>query len=93
MTLLYTKGTFYFYFFDFFILQFSLFKRKPLTSQKNVCNRKEDLSGKPFQSEQEKEDLSGEDSKDENQNHTLENSKETVADQDRRMKSSTCILL
>nr|XP_038026743.1 X-linked retinitis pigmentosa GTPase regulator isoform X2 [Anas platyrhynchos] len=75
--------------------KFSLFKRKPLTSQKNVCNRKEDLSGKPFQSEQEKEkeDLSGEDSKDENQNHTLENSKETVTNQDRRMKSSTCILL
>ncbi|XP_035189352.1 X-linked retinitis pigmentosa GTPase regulator [Oxyura jamaicensis] len=75
--------------------KFSLFKRKPLTSQKNVCNRKEDLSGQPFQSEQEKEkeDVSGEDSKDENQNHTLENSKETVTNQDRRMKSSTCILL
>ncbi|XP_068542578.1 myb-like protein X [Anas acuta] len=75
--------------------KFSLFKRKPPTSQKNVCNRKEDLSGKPFQNEQEKEkeDLSGEDSKDENQNHTLENSKETVTNQDRRMKSSTCILL
>ncbi|KAI6079517.1 X-linked retinitis pigmentosa GTPase regulator [Aix galericulata] len=76
-------------------VEFSLFKRKPPTSQKNVCNRKEDLSGKPFQSEQEKEkeDLSAEDSKDENQNHTLENSKETVTNQDRRMKSSTCILL
>ncbi|NXI63835.1 RPGR regulator, partial [Anseranas semipalmata] len=66
--------------------KFSLFKRKPPTSQKDVCNRKEDLSGKPLQSEQEKEkeDLCGEDSKDENQNHTLENSKETVTNQDRR---------
>ncbi|XP_025928582.1 X-linked retinitis pigmentosa GTPase regulator isoform X1 [Apteryx rowi] len=75
--------------------KFSLFKRKPLTGQKNVCNSKEDGSGKLFQSEQEKgkEDLSGEDSKDENQNHTLENSKETVTNQDRKMKSSTCILL
>uniref|UniRef100_A0A663DRV9 X-linked retinitis pigmentosa GTPase regulator n=1 Tax=Aquila chrysaetos chrysaetos TaxID=223781 RepID=A0A663DRV9_AQUCH len=75
--------------------KFSLFKRKPLTGQKNVCSRKEDRSGKPLQSgqEKEKEDLSGEDSKDENQNHTLENSRETVTNQDRRMKSSTCILL
>ncbi|XP_062371159.1 X-linked retinitis pigmentosa GTPase regulator [Cinclus cinclus] len=71
--------------------KFSLFKRKPLTSQKNVCSRKEDSSEKPLQSEEkEKEDLSGEDSKDENQN-TLENSSETVTNQDRRMK--TCILL
>ncbi|NWH24154.1 RPGR regulator, partial [Grus americana] len=66
--------------------KFSLFKRKPLTGQKNVCSGKEDKSGKPLQSEQEKEkeDLSGEDSKDENQNHTLENSRETVTNQDRR---------
>ncbi|NXJ45266.1 RPGR regulator, partial [Spizaetus tyrannus] len=66
--------------------KFSLFKRKPLTGQKNVCSRKEDRSGKPLQSgqEKEKEDLSGEDSKDENQNHTLENSRETVTNQDRR---------
>lgn len=79
----------------FFLLQFSLFKRKPLAGQKNVCNRKEDASGKPLQSEEEKEreDVAGEDSKDENQNHTLENSKETVTDQDRRVKSSTCVLL
>ncbi|NWW09868.1 RPGR regulator, partial [Oreocharis arfaki] len=63
----------------------SLFKRKPLTGQKNVCSRKEDSSEKPLQSEEkEKEDLSGEDSKDENQNHTLENSSETVTNQDRR---------
>lgn len=75
--------------------KFSLFKRKPLAGQKNVCNRKEDASGKPLQSEEEKEreDVAGEDSKDENQNHTLENSKETVTDQDRRVKSSTCVLL
>ncbi|NXJ40570.1 RPGR regulator, partial [Ciconia maguari] len=66
--------------------KFSLFKRKPLTAQKNVCSGKEDRSGKPLQSEQEKEkeDLSGEDSKDENQNHTLDNSRETVTNQDRR---------
>ncbi|NXL84619.1 RPGR regulator, partial [Alectura lathami] len=66
--------------------KFSLFKRKPLTGQKNVCTRKEDLSGKPLQGEQEKEkeDLAAEDSKDENQNHTLENSKETVTNQDGR---------
>ncbi|NWX27989.1 RPGR regulator, partial [Notiomystis cincta] len=65
--------------------KFSLFKRKPLTAQKNVCSRKEDSSEKPLQSEgKEKEDLSGEDSKDENQNHTLENSSETVTNQDRR---------
>ncbi|NWJ00276.1 RPGR regulator, partial [Crypturellus undulatus] len=66
--------------------KFSLFKRKPPTGQKNVCNSNEDVSGKPLQSEQEKEkgDLSGEDSKDENQNHTLENSKETVTNQDRK---------
>ncbi|NXB50984.1 RPGR regulator, partial [Leucopsar rothschildi] len=64
--------------------KFSLFKRKPLTSQKNVCSKKEDSSEKPLQSEEkEKEDLSGEDSKDENQN-TLENSSETVTNQDRR---------
>ncbi|KAL2310423.1 hypothetical protein Nmel_002075 [Mimus melanotis] len=71
--------------------KFSLFKRKPLTSQKNVCSKKEDSSEKPLQSEEkEKEDLSGEDSKDEYQN-TLENSSETVTNQDRRIK--TCILL
>ncbi|NXA49595.1 RPGR regulator, partial [Nothocercus julius] len=66
--------------------KFLLFKRKPPTGQKNVCKSKEDVSGKPLQSEQgkEKEDLSGEDSKDENQNHTLENSKETVTNQDRK---------
>ncbi|NXL36799.1 RPGR regulator, partial [Glaucidium brasilianum] len=66
--------------------KFSLFKRKPLTGQKNVCSRKEDRFGKPLKSgqEKEKEDLSGEDSKDENQNHTLENSRETVTNQDRR---------
>ncbi|NXV31934.1 RPGR regulator, partial [Rissa tridactyla] len=66
--------------------RFSLFKRKPLTGQKNVCSRKEDRSGKPLQNEQEKEkeDVSGEESKDENQNHTLENSRETVTNQDRR---------
>ncbi|NXA64016.1 RPGR regulator, partial [Mohoua ochrocephala] len=65
--------------------KFSLFKRKPLTGQKNVCSKKEDSSEKPLQSEEkEKEDLSGEDSKDENQNHTLENSSETVTNQDRR---------
>ncbi|NXC08196.1 RPGR regulator, partial [Orthonyx spaldingii] len=65
--------------------KFSLFKRKPLTGQKNVCSRKEDSSEKPLQSEEkEKEDLSGEDNKDENQNHTLENSSETVTNQDRR---------
>ncbi|NWS72969.1 RPGR regulator, partial [Crotophaga sulcirostris] len=65
--------------------KFSLFKG-PLTGQKNVCSRKEDRSGKPLQSaqEKEKEDLSGEDSKDENQNHTMENSRETVTNQDRR---------
>ncbi|NXN08517.1 RPGR regulator, partial [Indicator maculatus] len=66
--------------------KFSLFKRKPLTGQKNECGRKEDRSGKPSQSEQEKEkeDVSGEDSKDENQNHTLDNSREAVTNQDRR---------
>ncbi|NXO06055.1 RPGR regulator, partial [Oriolus oriolus] len=65
--------------------KFSLFKRKPLTGQKNVCSRKEDSSEKPLQSEEkEKEDLSGEDSKDENQNHTLENSSETGTNQERR---------
>ncbi|NXM85216.1 RPGR regulator, partial [Oenanthe oenanthe] len=64
--------------------KFSLFKRKPLTSQKNVCSKKEDSSEKPLQSEEkEKEDLPDEDSKDENQN-TLENSSETVTNQDRR---------
>ncbi|CAM9628382.1 unnamed protein product [Bubo scandiacus] len=75
--------------------KFPLFKRKPLTGQKNVCSRKEDRFGKPLQSgqEKEKEDLSGEDSKDENQSHTLENSRETVTNQDRRMESSTCVLL
>ncbi|XP_074716870.1 uncharacterized protein LOC141939996 [Strix uralensis] len=75
--------------------KFSLFKWKPLTGQKNVCSRKEDRFGKPLQSgqEKEKEDLSGEDSKDENQNHTLENSRETVTTQNRRMESSTCVLL
>lgn len=78
----------------FVSLQFSLFKRKPLTGQKNVCSRKEDISEKPLQSEEkEKEDLSAEESKDENQNHTLENSSETVTNQDRRMKVNTCILL
>ncbi|NXF37502.1 RPGR regulator, partial [Nyctibius bracteatus] len=65
--------------------KFSLFKRKPLTGQKNVCSRKEDRSGKPLENEEKgKEDLSGEDSKDENQNHTLENSRETLTNQDRR---------
>ncbi|NXE14338.1 RPGR regulator, partial [Lophotis ruficrista] len=66
--------------------KFSLFKRKPLTDQKNVSSRKEDRSRKPSQSakEKEKEDLPGEDSKDENQNHTLENSRDTVTNQDRR---------
>ncbi|NWW59253.1 RPGR regulator, partial [Ifrita kowaldi] len=65
--------------------KFSLFKRKPLTGQKNVCSRKEDSSEKPLQSEEkEKGDLSAEDSKDENQNHTLENSSETVTNQDRK---------
>ncbi|XP_032534863.1 X-linked retinitis pigmentosa GTPase regulator [Chiroxiphia lanceolata] len=74
--------------------KFSLFKRKPLTGQKNVCSRKEDRSEKPLQTEEkEKEDLPGEDSKDENQNHTLENSSETVTNQDRRMKVNTCMLL
>uniref|UniRef100_A0A8C2U4H6 X-linked retinitis pigmentosa GTPase regulator n=1 Tax=Coturnix japonica TaxID=93934 RepID=A0A8C2U4H6_COTJA len=75
--------------------KFSLFKRKPLTGQKNVCNRKEDVSEKPLQSEQEKEreDLAGGDSKDENQDHTVENPRETVTDQDGRIKSSTCVLL
>ncbi|XP_041343879.1 X-linked retinitis pigmentosa GTPase regulator isoform X2 [Pyrgilauda ruficollis] len=74
--------------------KFSLFKRKPLTSHKNVCSRKEESSEKPLQSEEkEKEDLTGEGSKDENQNHTLENSSETVTNQDRRMKVNTCILL
>ncbi|XP_042644205.1 histone H2A.Z-specific chaperone CHZ1-like [Tyto alba] len=70
-------------------------KQKPLTGQKNICSRKEDRSGNLLQSgqEKEKEDLSGEDSKDESQNNTLENSRETVTNQDRRMKSSTCILL
>ncbi|NXK36663.1 RPGR regulator, partial [Piprites chloris] len=67
--------------------KFSLFKRKLVTGQKNVCSRKEDRSEKPLQSEEkEKEDLPGEDSKDENQNHTLENSSETVTNQDKRMK-------
>ncbi|TRZ18516.1 hypothetical protein HGM15179_008571 [Zosterops borbonicus] len=75
-------------------IKFSLFKQKSLTSQKNECSKKEDSSEKPLQSEEkEKEDLSGEDSKDENQNHTLENSSETVTNQNRRMKVNTCILL
>ncbi|NXR67843.1 RPGR regulator, partial [Rhadina sibilatrix] len=66
-------------------MKFSLFRRKSLASQKNECSRKEDSSEKPLQSEEkEKEDLSGEDSKDENQNHTLENSSETVTNQNRR---------
>ncbi|NXR37137.1 RPGR regulator, partial [Zosterops hypoxanthus] len=66
-------------------IKFSLFKQKSLTSQKNECSKKEDSSEKPLQSEEkEKEDLSGEDSKDENQNHTLENSSETVTNQNRR---------
>ncbi|KAJ7401087.1 X-linked retinitis pigmentosa GTPase regulator [Pitangus sulphuratus] len=74
--------------------KFSLFKRKPLSGQKNVCSRKEDGPEKPLQSEEkEKEDLPGEESKDENQNHTLENSSETVTNQDRRMKVNTCMLL
>ncbi|NXU74854.1 RPGR regulator, partial [Oreotrochilus melanogaster] len=65
--------------------KFSLFKRKPPTGQKNVRSRKEDRPGKTVESEgKEKEDVSVEDSKDENQNHTLENSGETVTDQDRR---------
>ncbi|NWZ36807.1 RPGR regulator, partial [Brachypodius atriceps] len=66
-------------------IKFSLFRQKSLTSQKNECSRKEDSSEKPLQSEEkEKEDLSGEDSKDENQNQTLENSSETVTNQNRR---------
>ncbi|NXP35635.1 RPGR regulator, partial [Leiothrix lutea] len=66
-------------------IKFSLFKQKSLTNQRNECSRKEDSSEKPLQSEEkEKEDLSGEDSKDENQNHTLENSSETVTNQNRR---------
>ncbi|NXI26286.1 RPGR regulator, partial [Sterrhoptilus dennistouni] len=66
-------------------IKFSLFKQKSLTSQKNECSKKEDSSEKPLQSEEkEKEDLSGEDSKDENQNHTLENSSESVTNQNRR---------
>ncbi|NWV64803.1 RPGR regulator, partial [Malurus elegans] len=65
--------------------KFSLFKRKPLAGPKNVCSSKEDRSEKPLRSEEkEKEDLPGEDSKDENQNHTMENSSETVINQDRR---------
>lgn len=80
--------------FTCFLLQFPLFKRKPQPGQKNVCSGNEGGSGKPLQSEEkEKEDISGEDSKDENQNHTLENPRETVTNQDGRMKSSTCILL
>ncbi|NXK63567.1 RPGR regulator, partial [Sylvietta virens] len=66
-------------------VKFSLFRRKSLTSQKNECSRKEDSSEKPLQSEEkEKEDLSGEDRKDENQNHPLENSSETVTNQNKR---------
>ncbi|NXI41428.1 RPGR regulator, partial [Galbula dea] len=66
--------------------KFSLFKRKPPPGQKNRWSGKEDPSAKALQGEQEKgmEDVSGEDSKDENQNHTLENSRETVTNQDRR---------
>lgn len=80
--------------FTCFVLQFSLFKRKALKGQKNVSSKKEDESGKPLQSEEEEKDnIDGEDSKDENQNHTLQNSRETVANQDGRTKSSTCILL
>uniref|UniRef100_A0A8C0UWC3 X-linked retinitis pigmentosa GTPase regulator n=1 Tax=Cyanistes caeruleus TaxID=156563 RepID=A0A8C0UWC3_CYACU len=75
-------------------IKFSLFKRKPLTSQKIECSGKEDSPEKPLQSEEkEKEDLSGEDSKDENQNHTPENSSETATNQNRRVKVNTCILL
>ncbi|KAM9567875.1 X-linked retinitis pigmentosa GTPase regulator [Guaruba guarouba] len=74
--------------------KFSLFKRKALKGQKNVSSKKEDESGKPLQSEEEEKDnIGGEDSKDENQNHTLQNSRETVTNQDGRMKSSTCVLL
>ncbi|XP_061310400.1 sodium/potassium/calcium exchanger 1-like [Pezoporus flaviventris] len=74
--------------------KFSLFKRKALKGQKNVSSKKEDESGKPLQSEEEEKDnIGGEDSKDENQNNTLQNSRETVTNQDGRMKSSTCILL
>ncbi|NXO00494.1 RPGR regulator, partial [Rhinopomastus cyanomelas] len=64
--------------------KFFLFKRKPPTGQKNVSSIKEDGSEKPLQSEQdkEKEELCGEESKDENQNRTLENSNETVTNQD-----------
>ncbi|XP_077673343.1 X-linked retinitis pigmentosa GTPase regulator-like isoform X7 [Eretmochelys imbricata] len=76
--------------------KFSLFKRKSLTSQKNVHNSNEGKSEKPLQSEKDKEkeaDLSGDDRKDENQNHTRKNPKETTTNQGRKTKSSTCIIL
>ncbi|NXD66827.1 RPGR regulator, partial [Eolophus roseicapillus] len=65
--------------------KFSVFKRKALKGQKNVSSKKEDESGKPLQSEEEEKDnIGGGDSKDENQNHTLQNSRETVTNQDGR---------
>nr|XP_048720090.1 X-linked retinitis pigmentosa GTPase regulator isoform X6 [Caretta caretta] len=76
--------------------KFSLFKRKSLTSQKNVHNSNEGKSEKPLQSEKDKgkeADLSGDDRKDENQNHTRKNPKETTTNQGRKTKSSTCIIL
>ncbi|XP_073214419.1 X-linked retinitis pigmentosa GTPase regulator-like isoform X7 [Lepidochelys kempii] len=76
--------------------KFSLFKRKSLTSQKNVHNSNEGKSEKPLQSEKDKgkeADLSGYDRKDENQNHTRKNPKETTTNQGRKTKSSTCIIL
>ncbi|XP_037758264.1 X-linked retinitis pigmentosa GTPase regulator isoform X5 [Chelonia mydas] len=76
--------------------KFSLFKRKSLTSQKNVHNSSEGKSEKPLQSEKDKgkeADLSGDDRKDENQNHTRKNPKETTTNQGRKTKSSTCVIL
>ncbi|NXH20532.1 RPGR regulator, partial [Bucco capensis] len=63
--------------------KFSLFKRKPLPGQGNMCTGKGAGSGMALQGE-EKEDGSAEDNKDENQNHPLENSREAVANQERR---------
>ncbi|XP_019384652.1 PREDICTED: X-linked retinitis pigmentosa GTPase regulator isoform X2 [Crocodylus porosus] len=75
--------------------KFSLFKRRSLTSQKNGHNSTEGRSEKLLQTEEEKrnEDLPDEDSKDENQNHTRENPKENQINQDRKTKSSTCVIL
>ncbi|KAM7180597.1 X-linked retinitis pigmentosa GTPase regulator-like isoform 2-T2 [Macrochelys suwanniensis] len=76
--------------------KFSLFKRKSLTSQKNVHNSNEGKSEKPLQSEMDKgkeAEISGDDRKDENQNHTRENPKETRTNQGRKTKSSTCVIL